>query len=167
MRTVLFSSLLIVLMAGSAAAQNTIKVSEDRDWAVYVHETENGNKICFAATEPKSSSPQDANRSGVYFYVTNWAADGIKNELSVKNGYEFKEGSAPVVNVGGTTFDMFVRGDKAFLRDPEDEKRLLDAMKAGADMTVKGESADGKQTTDTYSLFGLTASIGKLNEECP
>lgn len=167
MRIVLFSSLLIVLMAGSAAAQNTVKVSEDRDWAVYVHESESGNKICFAATEPKSSAPQDTERSGVYFYVTNWVADGIKNELSVKSGYEFKEGSAPSVDVGGTEFDMFVRGDKAFLRDPEDEKRLLAAMRAGASMTVKGESADGKQTTDSYSLFGLTASLSKLNEECP
>ncbi len=167
MRIVLFSSLLIVLMAGSAAAQNTVKVSEDRDWAVYVHESESGNKICFAATEPKSSTPQDTGRSGVDFYVTNWVADGIRNELSVKSGYEFKEGSAPSVDVGGAEFDLFVRGDKAFLRDPEDEKRLLAAMRAGASMTVKGESADGKQTTDTYSLFGLTASLGKLNEECP
>lgn len=167
MRIVLFSSVLIALMTVSAAAQNTVKVAENRDWAVYVHEAENGNKICFAASEPKDSSPQDANRSGVYFYVTNWVEDGIKNELSVKSGYEFKEGSAPTVAVGGAEFDMFIRGDKAFLRDPEDEKQLLAEMKAGADMTVRGESADGQQTTDTYSLFGLTASVNTLNEECP
>lgn len=167
MRIVLFSSLLIALMTASAAAQNTTKVAENRDWAVYVHEAENGNKICFAASEPKDSSPNDTNRSGVYFYVTNWVEDGIKNELSVKSGYEFKEGSAPTVAVGGTEFDMFTRGDKAFLRDPEDEKQLMTKMKAGSDMTVRGESADGEQTTDTYSLFGLTASVNTLNEECP
>jgi hypothetical protein len=166
MRIVLFSSLLIAMMTASAAAQNTVKVAENRDWAVYVHEGENGNKICFAATEPKDSSPADANRSGVYFYVTNWVEDGIRNELSVKSGYEFKEGDAPTVSVGDASFEMFTRGDKAFLRDPEDEKRLLDRMKAGATMTVTGESKDGQQTTDNYSLFGLTASVNKLNEEC-
>jgi invasion protein IalB len=167
MRIVLFSSLLIALMTASAAAQNTTKVAENRDWAVYVHEGEEGNKICFAASEPTDSSPNDQNRSGVYFYVTNWASDGIKNELSVKNGYEFQEGTQPTVNVGGTEFAMFIRGDKAFLRDPEDEKRLLQLMKAGAKMTVSGETADGQQTTDTYSLFGLTASVNTLDEECP
>lgn len=167
MRIVLFSSLLIALMSVPAAAQNTTRVAENQAWSVYIHETENGDKICFAATEPKDSSPEDANRSGVYFYVTNWVEDGIKNELSVKNGYEFKEGSAPTVTVGDDRFEMFVRGDKAFLRDPEDEKSLLAAMKAGANMSVEGESADGKQTTDTYSLYGLTASVSKLSEECP
>jgi len=167
MRAVLFSSLLIALMTVPAAAQNTTKVAENRDWAVYVHEGQNGNKICFAASEPKDSSPEDANRSGVYFYVTNWVDDGIRNELSVKSGYEFKESSAPTVAVGSDSFEMFTRGDKAFLRDPEDEKQLLAKMKAGADMKVTGESADGQQTTDTYSLFGLTASVNKLNEECP
>lgn len=167
MRIVLFSSLLIALMTASAAAQNTTKVAENRDWAVYVHEGEDGNKICFAASEPTDSSPNDPDRSGVYFYVTNWASDGIKNELSVKNGYEFKEGTQPTVNVGGDEFAMFIRGDNAFLRDPEDEKRLLQLMKAGAKLTVSGETADGEQTTDTYSLFGLTASINTLDEECP
>lgn len=167
MRIVLFSSLLIALMTASAAAQNTTKVAENQDWAVYVHEGENGNKICFAASEPTDSSPEDPNRSGVYFYVTNWVSDGIKNELSVKNGYEFKDSSQPTVEVGGTEFAMFTRGDNAFLRDPEDEKRLLQLMKAGAKMTVTGETAGGQQTTDTYSLFGLTASVNTLNEECP
>ncbi len=167
MRIVLVSSVLIALMTASAAAQNTTKVAENRDWAVYVHEGENGNKICFAASEPKDSSPQDQDRGAAYFYVTNWVEDGIKNELSVKNGYEFKEGSQPEVVVSGTDFEMFIRGDNAFLRDPEDEKKLLQLMKAGADMVVRGESADGEQTTDTYSLFGLTASINTLNQECP
>jgi opacity protein-like surface antigen len=166
MRIVLFASLLIALMSASAAAQNTTRVAENQAWSVYIHETEDGKRICFAASEPKDSSSEDSDRSGVYFYVTNWVEDGITNELSVKNGYEFKEGSAPTVSVGGSDFEMFVRGDKAFLRDPEDEKRLLGKMKAGATMTVSGESADGKQTTDTYSLYGLTASVGKLNEEC-
>lgn len=167
MRIVLFSSLLIAMMTASAAAQNTTQVAENRDWAVYVHESGDGNKICFAASEPTDSSPNDPNRSGVYFYVTNWVGDGIKNELSIKNGYEFKEGTQPTVDVGGNEFAMFTRGDNAFLRDPEEERRLLQLMKAGARLTVTGETADGQQTTDTYSLFGLTASINTLDEECP
>ena len=166
MRVVLFSSLVIVLMTASAVAQNTTKVAENRDWAVYVHEGQDGSKICFAASEPTDSSPDDSERGGVYFYVTNWVNDDIKNELSVKNGYEFKEGAQPTVNVGGNEFAMFVRGDNAFLRDPEEEKKLLQLMKAGAKMSVSGETADGEQTTDTYSLFGLTASMRTLNEEC-
>ncbi len=166
MRIGLFSLLLIGLMTAPAAAQNTVKVAENRDWAVYVHEGEDGNKICFAASEPTDSSPEDVDRSGVYFYVTNWVGDDINNELSVRSGYEFKDGGAPTVEVGGNSFEMFTRGINAFLRDPEDEKRLLRLMKAGAKMTVSAESAEGTQTTDTYSLFGLTASVNTLNKEC-
>jgi len=166
MRIGLFSLLLIGLMALPAAAQNTIQVAENRDWAVFIHDGEDGNRICFAASQPTDTSPGTADRGGVYFYVTNWVEDDITNELSVRNGYEFKEGSAPTVEVDGNSFEMFTRGVHAFLRDPEDEKELLQLMKAGAKMTIAGESTDGKQTTDTYSLFGLTASVGTLNEEC-
>jgi len=167
MRIVIFSSLLIAMMIAPAAAQNTVQVAKNQDWSVYVHESEDGRKICFAATQPQDSSPDDTGRSGVYFYVTNWVEDGIKNELSVRNGYELKKGSAPNVEVGGTSFEMFTRGAHAFLRDPEDEKKLIRLMKAGAQMTLKAESADGKVTTDRYSLYGLTASMRKLDDECP
>lgn len=166
MRTVFLSAILTISVVTSAAAQSTTLVAEHKDWAVYVHEAE-GEKVCFAASAPKDSEPKDANRTGVYFYVTNWPKDGIKNEISVKIGYKFKPDSSPKVRVEGDEFEMFVRDDKAFLRDPEDERKLLDAMKKGATMVVTGISERGTATTDNYSLFGVTAAINELEQVCP
>ena len=40
-------------------------------------------------------------------------------------------------------------------------------MKAGSTMIVKGTSARGNVTTDTYSLSGVTAGLRRLKQLCP
>ncbi len=166
MRTVLLSVAIAAASVLPALAQTTTQIAAHRDWSVYVHEASDG-KVCFAATAPKDSAPRDVNRGPIYLYVTNWLKDGIKNEVSVKIGYTFQEDSTPTISVGDTSFQMFVREDKAFLRDPEDERRLVAAMKAGATMSVKGTSTRGTETTDNYSLFGVTAAIDEADRACP
>lgn len=166
MRTVFLSAILTILLVTSASAQATTLIASHKDWSVYVHEG-NGDKVCFAASAPKDTEPKGVNRSSIYFYLTNWPKDGIKNEISVKIGYPLKADSSPKVSVGADVFEMFVRDDKAFLRDPEDERKLLAAMKKGSTMVVTGVSQRGTQTTDKYSLFGVSAAIAELNKACP
>jgi hypothetical protein len=165
MRIVLLTVALAAATPLPALSQTTTQIAAHRDWSVYVHDASDG-KVCFAATAPKDSTPRDVNRGPVYLYVTNWEKDGIKNEISVKIGYPFQEDSTPTVSVGDTTFQMFVREDNAFLRDPEDERRLVAAMKAGATMSVRGTSARGTVTTDNFSLFGVTAAIDEADSAC-
>ena len=50
---------------------------------------------------------------------------------------------------------MYVRGAKDF-----------DAMRKSADVTVKGVSAKGTETTDTFSLKGLSQALDKLAQDC-
>jgi hypothetical protein len=51
--------------------------------------------------------------------------------------------------------------------DAEGERRLVAAMKGGSTMIVKGTSARGNLTTDTYSLSGVTAAVNRINQLCP
>jgi hypothetical protein len=57
--------------------------------------------------------------------------------------------------------------DKAFAKDPAQERKLLSAMASGGPMIVKGTSAKGTATTDQYSLDGVSGAVQKLQEACP
>ena len=44
---------------------------------------------------------------------------------------------------------------------------MVDAMRKGADLTVKGTSGRGTQSTDQYSLMGLTQALDKIEQASP
>lgn len=158
------------VFAQTAPAANTAVaaklVQKFDDWQVFIHEGP-GEKICFAASQPKSMEPKAAKRGPVFFYLTTWAKDNIRNEISVKIGYAFKTDTSPVIIIGKDQFELYPKDDKAFMRDPGEERKLLDAMKKGTTLTVKGVSARGTATTDQYSLSGLSAALSQLATSCP
>ena len=135
------------------------------DWQVFLHETKD-EKVCFAASAPKDMEPKAAKRGQVFFYLTTWAKDGVRNEVSVKAGYSFKPDSTPTVLVGTTEFQLYPKDDKAFMRDPGEERKLLDAMRKGSALTVKGTSSRGTNTVDQYSLKGLVPALKQLETAC-
>lgn len=156
-----------LLIAASPAFAQTAKLLKTfRDWQVFVHEA-NDEKVCFAASAPKSTSPRGVNRGSIFLYLTTWQKDGVKNELSVKVGYTFKPESTPIVAVGSDSFQLYPKDDKAFMRDPAEERKLVDAMRKGSTLTIKGESSRGTSTEDKYSLFGLTAALNHVEQVCP
>ena len=136
------------------------------EWSVFVFEDGNG-RVCFAASEPSDKQPATAKRTPVVFYVTTWQKDGVRNEVSVKLGYSIKAKSAAAVTAGGQSFTLPAADDKAYMKNADDERKLLAAMAGGGQMMVKATSAKGTATTDQYSLQGAAAAIRKLQEVCP
>jgi invasion protein IalB len=43
---------------------------------------------------------------------------------------------------------------------------MVDAMRKASDAVVKGVSAKGTETTDTFSLKGLAQALDKLAQDC-
>ncbi len=152
-------------MAFSAASAATL-VKTHKAWSVFSH-GESSKKICFAASQPKVTLPKGANRSAVFFYVSAWPNDGVKSEISVRQGYPIKPGSTVSVTIGGKKFNLFAKDDKAFVADATEELKLIDAMKAGSVMSISGISKRGTKTTDRYSLSGITAALATLSATCP
>jgi hypothetical protein len=136
------------------------------DWTSYVHETR-GAKVCFAAATPKDMLPKAVKRTNVYFYLTTWQKDGVRDEASLTVGYQLKPNTPVKVMVDSAEFTFFARLDKAYIQDPNEERKLLQAMSTGQNMTVQAVSAKGTQTTDQYSLAGLDAAVKKIGEVCP
>jgi hypothetical protein len=137
-----------------------------KDWNVFIYE-EGNERVCFAATAPTDMQPKTAKRTPVIFYVTTWQKDGVRNEVSVKQGYSMKAKAAATVTIGAQTFTLTADDDKAYAKDPAEERKLLAAMASGGPMVVKATSAKGTATTDQYSLDGILSAVQKLGEACP
>jgi invasion protein IalB len=43
---------------------------------------------------------------------------------------------------------------------------MIDAMRKGTNVTVKGTSGRGTASTDQYSLKGLAQALDKIEQEC-
>ena len=70
------------------------------------------------------------------------------------------------VEIDGTKFEMFTNNDTAWSRDAQGDAALVKAMRAGQTMIVRGTSARGTLTADTYSLGGFTAGHEAINKAC-
>jgi len=137
------------------------------DWGAYTA-SPGGSKICFALAKPKSSKTEPVGRSRdqSYMFVSSRPADNVKNEVSVIIGYPFKTSSDATAEVGGAKFAMYTQNDGAWIKNVAEEARMVDAMRKGADLTVKGTSGRGTQSTDQYSLKGLAQALDKIDQEC-
>lgn len=152
-----------LLLSGSAQAAKLIEKSGN--WSMFVHDAAQ-KKICFIASQPASSTPKDAKREQGYFYISAWPKDGVKSEVSVLLGYPIKKGSTVTVTIGSNAFKLFPQDDKAFVADPTEELKLVEAMKRGSTMEIAASAESGFDTQDKYSLSGITAALKNLANKC-
>jgi hypothetical protein len=136
-------------------------------WGAYTA-TPNGKKVCFALAKPSSSktNPPNRPRDPAYAFVSTRPAEKVVNEVSVMIGYALKPGSESTLEVGGASYSMYTQGDGIWIKNAAEEERMVDAMRKAADATVKGTSAKGTETTDTFSLKGLSQALDKLAQDC-
>jgi invasion associated locus B (IalB) protein len=77
-----------------------------------------------------------------------------------------KSGSESTLEVGGSSYALYSQGDGLWIKNAAEEERMVDAMRKGADATVKGVSAKGTETTDVFSLKGLSQALDRLAQDC-
>jgi hypothetical protein len=61
---------------------------------------------------------------------------------------------------------LFTRGEHAWTKSREADEALINAMKRGSNMTVRGTSAKRTYSLDTYSLLGFTAAYQAMVDAC-
>lgn len=154
-----------VLVSVPALAQEAKQLEKSGDWAVFAHGA-GAEKICFVVSQPKSQKPDGVKRGPVYFYVSSWTKDKVKDEISVKMGYPLKANVPAEIAIGSDKFELFTKDEGAYLESKDKEKALLDAMKKGSTMVVQGRSERGTLTTDEYSLGGVSAALERGAKEC-
>ncbi|MCC6304639.1 MAG: hypothetical protein IT545_05515 [Rhodobacteraceae bacterium] len=161
----------LVLAAAAAAAQDSSNVvATQTDWSVFV---EDDPKECWAVSSPKEWSATDRNgratsvrRGDIRFFVA-YRPAGARGEIAYTGGYPFAEGSAVAVEIGEARFELFTEGEWAWPASPEEDGRLMEAMRKGEQAIVTARSGRGNNTRDVFSLLGFTAATTEAERRCP
>jgi invasion protein IalB len=160
------SSTIAPAQPAAGGAQPTL-LGQFGDWGAYTA-SPGGRKVCFALSKPTSSAtnPPGRNRDQPYFFVSTRPSENVREEASVIVGYPLRPNSDVTAQVGSTTFLMYSQNDGAWIKNPAEESAMIEAMRKGADMTVKGVSGRGTETTDVFSLSGFTQATQRIAQEC-
>lgn len=152
--------------AAAGGAEPTL-IGQYGTWGAYTA-TPNGRKVCFALAKPASSktNPPNRPRDPAYAFVSSRPAEKVVNEVSIMIGYALKPGSESSLEVGGASFAMYTQGDGLWIKNAAEEEQMVSAMRKSAEATVKGLSAKGTETTDVFSLKGLSQALDRLAQDC-
>lgn len=136
--------------AAAGGAEPTL-IGQYGTWGAYTA-TPNGRKVCFALAKPSSSktNPPNRPRDPAYAFVSTRPAEKVVNEVSIMIGYALKPGSESSLEVGGSSYAMYTQGDGLWIKNAAEEEQMVSAMRKSAEVTVKGISAKGTETTDVF-----------------
>lgn len=146
-------------------ASDPTKIGEHGDWTSYMF-MEGSNKVCYMVSQPKKEEGNYTQRGDVFALITHRPAENSKNVFSYISGYSYEPGSEVIVSIGNQNFKLFTQQDSAWAPDDATDAKLVDAARRGSNIVVKGVSARGTKTTDTFSLKGSTAAYNAISTEC-
>jgi len=151
----------------SASAQSSAPrlIGNYSKWSAYTY-NEDGGKVCYMAAQPDKAEGAYTSRGDIFALVTNRPSDGTRNVFSYVAGYEYGQGAEATLIIGAKRFTLFTQGETAWAADAATDNAIAQAIRQGASLVVKGTSARGTATTDTFSLRGSGAAHDAMTEEC-
>ena len=160
-----------LLATGTAQAQeeSTNRVNSVTDWSVFV---EDDPTQCWVVSSPKETvNTKDGrvvavNRGDILMFVSYWPGAGKLGEVSFTGGYPFGDGTTVLLEIGSSRFELFTTGETAWAASPDDDNKIITAMKRGAEAFMSGESSRGTKTRDKFSLLGFTAALEDAEKRC-
>jgi hypothetical protein len=152
--------------AATGGAKPTL-LGQYGDWGAYTA-SPGGKKVCFAIAKSSLSEtdPPGKSRNPPYLFVTTRPAEKVNNEVSITIGYQFKPSSEATVEIGSNSFALYTQQDGAWIKNASEEPQLIGAMRTSQNAVVKGLSARGTKTTDTFSLRGFAQAIERTGQDC-
>lgn len=158
-----------LLCAALAAPAGAEQLGVFKDWTAHKVMVDD-NPICFVESRPTALDAQPSGRDAedVRVTVTHRPSRGIFSALLFETGYPLDDSVLAEIAIDG---DVYYMGSEAngyfYVTEAKDERRLLEAMKAGLRLEAKGTRSDGSTSTDAYSLSGITAALGEIDKACP
>ena len=134
------------------------------DWEAY-RDARAG--FCYAGSKPVKQEGRYTQRGDAFVLVTHRPKEKSFDVVSFDAGYAYKDGAEVSVIIGAQTLSLFGQGEQAWARDGGGDIQLVKAMRGGSTLVVKGTSSRGTETTDTYSLKGVSAALDAINKACP
>lgn len=149
--------------------ESTNQVAAKTDWSVFV---EDDPTECWAVSTPKETvNTRDGRvvavrRGEILLFTFYRPSAGVAGQLTFTGGYPFASGSTVEIEISGDTYELFTEGEWAWPATPEDDARIVAAMKRGAQAVLTARSSRGTVTRDTFSLLGYTAATEDAAQRC-
>jgi len=172
MNRLIFAGVALGVMALSGAMHTAFAKTQElksfNDWQVYKQESDKG-RICFISSAPKAlrGDYDRANRGETRVFVTHGPGKGERDVVSVLAGYRYKKQSEVDFSIDKKTSKLFTLDNRAWSQSPEDDQRLIAAMKRGNKLVITGLSSRNNKTVDDYSLSGFTKAKAFMDKACP
>ena len=151
------------------AQESTNRVAAETDWSVFV---EDDPTECWGVSAPKETvNTKDGRvvavrRGDILLFVSYRPSTKVSGELSFTSGYPFAGGSTVTMTIGDSTFELFTEGEWAWPASPQDDAKIITAMKRGTQATLVGRSGRGTRTEDKFSLLGFSAALDEVETRC-
>ena len=163
MRSILIFVVILAIVSPAQAAPKSL--GKFGDWSAFVDGSDK-RKVCYVFSAPKKAEGKYKQRDPIFLLVSHRPGDKVSHEISVDTGYDYKKDSEAAVSIAGRSFKMFTKGKNAWNRDAQVDRAMVEAMKAGSELVIKGTSQRGTLTTDTYSLNGFAAALAAITKAC-
>ena len=169
----LIRALVVAALAGWAIPATAQDLGKFRDWSAHRF-TEEGRGFCLMWTQPQKSEGKYSRRGEVYATVTHRPALREFGVVAFEMGYPFAPGNELSVSIdGGSAVGIPADEDGDSEHEsimwhlsPEVNRHLVESMREGLAMIVKGRSKRGTNTVDTYSLHGFSAAYKAISQAC-
>ena len=134
-------------------------------WNAFLYKEKTG-RVCYMAGGPQKSEPVKVKRKAPSAMVTHRPQEDAANVVSFDAGVPLKEGSDAALEVDGTHFDLFTKGDTAWSRTSDLDRTIVEAMAKGRQAVFKATPQKGPATTDLYSLSGFAQTLALIDKAC-
>ena len=165
MRFWLVSMIALLTLSANASAQVPEDLGTYTDWRAFRVVETTGQVVCFMATQPQSSKPDNLRRGPIWLLIAH--RPGVeKSVVSFESGFPFQTNNEPIASIGNQRFAMFTKGRETAWGHPNDDGTLVNAMKRGLTVSLDSRSSRGNNINDVFSLRGFTKAFNKISEAC-
>ena len=123
-------------------------------------------KVCYALSKAEVRLPANLKDIEGMFFVSSRPGEGVRNEISFVMNFDVKEGVEHQAIIGNERFPLVAKGQNMWLKNPAEEPRMLDALRKGSGLEIKGTSKRGNPTSDKYSLAGISQIVKRAEDAC-
>ena len=134
------------------------------DWGAY--KAQGKEKTCYALASPKERAPSTLKRDQAYVFISSRPSENVRNEVSIIMGFPLKDNGETKAEIGSASYELIGKGTNAWIKNAAKEPQLVEDLKRGAKLTIKAASSKGGQSTDSYSLAGLSQALERVQKEC-
>ncbi|MCV9938187.1 hypothetical protein OIU35_17660 [Boseaceae bacterium BT-24-1] len=124
------------------------------------------SKICYALSKAETRIPANLKDVEGLLFISSRPGEGVRNEISLVMNFDLKEDVEHQAIIGSDRFALVAKGQNVWLKNPAEEGRMLDALRKGAGLEIKGTSKRGNPTSDKYSLAGISQIVKRAEDAC-